>query len=373
MNSRSRQLAAGAAIIALAAACGFQSQALRQTRRTQLTHQSVGYSADVPPVVTFVTVSLGGFRGIISDLLWLRASRLQEERRFVELVQLSGWVTRLEPHNPEVWTFHAWNLAYNVSVMMSRPEDRWRWILNGIEMLRDQGVPLNPRNATIHRELGWIFQHKLGYDGDPGHAYYRTDWARRIAPCLGGGGSRPAPSSPAATELESRFKMEVKTMAEIEARFGRIDWRVPMAQSLYWGWKGLAFADDRERLPCRRMVYVSLMEMARRQGRLLGDPQSENWTFAVAPSTAVIEPTLDFIEETMAEHRFNGIRYAYMGLLRDAMRIRVAEKRNADALRIYARFTAFLSGKTDAPLPTFQEALAADDALFERLLLSAGF
>ena len=126
--------------------------------------------------------------------------------------------------------------------------------------------------------------------------------------------------------------MDAETMAEIEDNFGRIDWRVPMAQSLFWGWKGLAFADDREKLPCRRMVYVSLMEMTRRQGRLAGDPLAEGWTFAAAPNTALLESTLDFIEETMEEHRFNGIRYAYMGLLRDGMHIRAAEGRDADDL-----------------------------------------
>ena len=121
------------------------------------------------------------------------------------------------------------------------------------------------------------------------------------------------------------------------------------------------------------MVYVSLMEMARRHGRLAGEPLAEGWEFAAAPNTAVLEPTLDFIEESMAEHRFNGIRYAYMGLLRDGMHIRVAEDRAEDARRIYARFTRFFSGKTDATLPTFEEALAADYDVFERLLVSAGF
>ena len=165
MNGKLKQLAAAAAIVALVAACGAQSRALRETRRTRLAHHGASYSADVPPAVTFVTVTLGGFRGMIADLLWLRASRLQEERRYVELVQLSGRITKLEPHMPEVWSFHAWNMAYNISVMMARPEDRWRWVLNGIELLRDEGVPLNPRSAMIHRELGWIFQHKLGKIG----------------------------------------------------------------------------------------------------------------------------------------------------------------------------------------------------------------
>lgn len=373
MNARIRQLAAGAAIVALVASCGLQSRALRETRRTRLTQRSASYSADVPPAVTFVTVTLSGFRGMIADLLWLRASQLQEDRRYVELVQLSGWITTLEPHIPEVWVFHAWNLAYNVSVMMSRPEDRWRWVLNGIELLRDEGLPLNPRSATLHRELGWIFQHKLGTDGDPVNALFRTEWARQIAAYLGEGGAPPEADSLVASELESRFKLDVETMTELEENFGRIDWRVPMAHSLFWGWKGLAFANDAEQLLCRRMVYVSLIEMARRQGRLLGDPLAEDWHYAAAPNTVLLEPALDFIEETLEEHRFNGIRYAYVGLLRDAMRIRAAQGREADARSIYERFVRFFTGKTTATIPTFEETLTAGDETFERLLVSAGF
>ncbi len=35
------------------------------------------------PLVTFATVVLGGFRGIIADILWLRATYLQDEGRFL--------------------------------------------------------------------------------------------------------------------------------------------------------------------------------------------------------------------------------------------------------------------------------------------------
>jgi hypothetical protein len=94
-----------------------------------------------PPLVVFTTVALGGFRGIIADLLWMRAIRLQEEgSKVFELVQLSDWIGKLEPHLATVWVFNAWNLAYNISILFPDPEDRWRWVNAGLRLLRDEGL-----------------------------------------------------------------------------------------------------------------------------------------------------------------------------------------------------------------------------------------
>ncbi len=358
--------------VALMVASGIQSRALRAERHGPLGNTSMGYSAEVPPMITFVGVALGGFRGVIADLLWLRVSRMQEERRFVELVQLSDWITKLEPHMAEVWVFHAWNMSYNVSVLMSRPEDKWRWVQNGIELLRDEGIPLNPRSATLHRELGWIFQHKLGMEGDRASGYYRKDFAREISAYLGEGGSIPGEDGILASELEALAKVDTTTMAEIENEFGKIDWRMPMAHSLYWGWKGLKLAGENEQLPCRRMVYTSLVEMARRTGILVGDLSDEQYEFRARPNTVLIDPTVEFIEETMAKHDFSGIRFAYVGLLREAMHIRLSEGREAEARRLYGKMIAFFKGKTERQLPSFEQALVADDMVYESLMSSAG-
>src|SRR5215813_902570 len=53
---------------------------------------------NAPPVLAFTTVALGGFRGLISNALWIRANDLQEEDKFFEMAQLAEWITALEPH-----------------------------------------------------------------------------------------------------------------------------------------------------------------------------------------------------------------------------------------------------------------------------------
>src|SRR5437867_11259958 len=95
---------------------------------------------NAPPILAFTTVALGGFRGLIANALWIRATDLQDEDKFFEMVQLADWITKLQPHFVTVWVHQAWNMAYNISVKFSNPYDRWLWVQRGIELLRDGGV-----------------------------------------------------------------------------------------------------------------------------------------------------------------------------------------------------------------------------------------
>lgn len=47
---------------------------------------------NAPPALAFVTVALGGFRGLIANVLWMRASDLQQDEKFFEMVQLADWI-----------------------------------------------------------------------------------------------------------------------------------------------------------------------------------------------------------------------------------------------------------------------------------------
>jgi hypothetical protein len=77
-------------------------------------------------------------------------------------------------------------MAYNISVAIpaSQPDQRWRWVRNGYELLRDKGIPTNPKSIRLYRELARIFQHKLGGVSDDVHKYYKLQFASEIAPLL---------------------------------------------------------------------------------------------------------------------------------------------------------------------------------------------
>ena len=62
-------------------------------------------------MLAFTTQVLGGFRGLIANALWIRATQLQEDDKYFEMVQLADWITKLEPHFVQVWLVQSWNMA----------------------------------------------------------------------------------------------------------------------------------------------------------------------------------------------------------------------------------------------------------------------
>ena len=140
---------------------------------------------NAPPQLSLFVVVLGGFRGLLADVLFLRAQRMQEQERFFELVQLANWVVDLQPRFTNATAFLAWNLAYNISVNFSAPSERWRWVQAGYELIRDQAIPYNPDDPDLYWELGWIFQHKMGMNLDNAHQTYKQQLALQMIETLG--------------------------------------------------------------------------------------------------------------------------------------------------------------------------------------------
>ncbi len=143
---------------------------------------------NIPPSLAFATIATGAFRGLLVDILWMRADKLKEEGQFFDARQLAEWITILQPRFASVWEFHAWNMAYNISVAIpaTQPEQRWRWVKNGYELLRDQAIDkFKLKNLTLYRELGRIFQHKIGGVSDDAHKYYKLQLALAMEPLLG--------------------------------------------------------------------------------------------------------------------------------------------------------------------------------------------
>jgi hypothetical protein len=130
---------------------------------------------------------MGAFRGLVVDILWLRADKLKEEGQFFDAKQLAEWITVMQPRFAAVWDFHGWNMAYNISVAVpnTQPEERWRWVRNGYEIIRDKGIEKNPHSIILYRSLAWIFQHKISGVADDCHMYYKRELALAMRPLLG--------------------------------------------------------------------------------------------------------------------------------------------------------------------------------------------
>lgn len=352
---------------------------------------------NAPPLIAFTHIALGGFRGIAADLLWLRAIEMQDRGQFIELVTLADWITKLQPRMPAIWSFQAWNLAFNVSVMFERPEDRWRWVQHGIRLLRDEGLRYCPGQPRLYEELVWLFFFKIGEDLDEAHRHYKREWAREMERVLGGG--RPdfdalatAPATreallrdgparawvesmtaagldpwdarwldpahgPAgwraradgdpggrtwllhlrARELTATYKMPPDKLRAVDAEFGPFDWRLPDAHAVYWATQGLPFARTAyQQLSLQRRRYQSL-SAAFLRGRLVG---------ALGDGDLALSPNLDLLpavrrdyETAIAQNPHNEtVRTAYNYFYQNAIVIAFSYNRLDLTRRLYADY-----------------------------------
>ena len=141
---------------------------------------------NAPPSLAFATVAMGAFRGLVVDMLWIRAEKLKDKGEYFDAKQIAEWITTLQPRFADVWEFQGWNMAYNISSSMplSQPQERWRWIKNGIELLRDRGIEANPKAISLYRELARIFQHKIGFISDDAHKFYKLQLMEAMEPLV---------------------------------------------------------------------------------------------------------------------------------------------------------------------------------------------
>ena len=338
------------ALALLVILASWQSRRLAVSRRAGLPEAYTGYTSDVPPALTFVMVGLGGFRGIVSEVLWFRVSRLQEEGRYLELVQLAGWITLLDPHAAEAWIYNAWNLTYNVSIMMLRDEDRLRWVQNGIALLRDDGLRFNPREARLYRELAWLYQNKIGDTLDSAHVCYKFALAQTMAPLVKPGGTVNV--TPENRAKLATLRLDADRMVALEQRFGPFDWRLAEAHAVYWASQGLEYATGTERMMCRRGVYQPLM-LCVFKGRFTGDLSKNQWQ--TAGNLAFATASADFMAETLAEFPSKTLSMVYIRYLLIAIRLLEHEGVDEQARALYVHLTHALPpliGK-----PTFEDII----------------
>ena len=189
--------------------------------------------ASAPAMTEGALAAFGGIRSIIAEVVWFRADRLQDEGRYVELAQLASTLSYLEPHTPEVWSYAAWNLAYNISIMMPTYEDRWRWVYAAICLIRDKGLVINPTESELYRELAWLFELKLGTNLDMGSPVYRAKWRETV-------------EDVARRNAWEELRMDKKVMDEVTRDYGMSDIADPMYSAVYWAHIGRVVSKKKE-------------------------------------------------------------------------------------------------------------------------------
>ena len=310
-----------------------------------------GQIKNAPPLVAFTTIALGSFRGLIADLLWFRATGLQAKGNNYEMVQLASWITELQPTFSGATAFLAWNMAYNISVTCSDFGDRWRWVNEGIQLLRDKAIEYNPEDPSLYKNLAFFFQHKMGNIMDDANLYYKNQLAIQMGEVIGNRhdfaewakaptneraflavygadphylaglkaagladyealyqyfrthkGTLPEAFSKELTPellagmdlalrsrwLTDKFKLDPARMARLDEKYGQLEWRLPEAQAIYWAEVGLEKIPSHTDINVERVITQSLYE-AFRSGRLLQTAPDDYATIILAPNLDLVD------------------------------------------------------------------------------------
>jgi len=300
---------------------------------------------NAPPVLAFTTVALGGFRGLISNALWIRANDLQEDDKYFEMAQLADWITKLEPHFVQVWIVQAWNMAYNISVKFKDYPDRWRWVERGINLLRDDGLRYNPNETLLYRELAWFFQHKMGQTLDDANMYYKQEWVNEMSTVF----DKKEPNldelihpqtenqKERARLLREKYKMDPEFMKEVNGRYGPLEWRLPESHAIYWAALGLKKAQENpskikpdDLITLRRVIYQSML-LSFQRGRLVVNPFIKKFEFG--PNLEIVGKVSAAYEDAAKEDSANRdhILTAHRNFLRDAVYFLYVHNRLSDA------------------------------------------
>lgn len=260
---------------------------------------------NAPPLMVFTTVAMGGLSGLVADIMWLRASQLSEEGRYFEVVQLADWITKLEPRYTEIWAFHAWNMVFDITADLPYPEDRWRWILNGLSLLREEGMKYNSGDPELYWNIGWIFQNKIAGSTDDAHIYYKLRLAEDMDKLLGGGfpdivalASDPAKLR----KMKEEYNLQPEIMQEVDLLYGPLDWRLAETHALYWAHRGLKKGGSQGNVACERMLYQSVAAQFI-NGRLI---------FRTSHESFLTAPRLDMLDKAIAVYRQAMNRYSQL-------------------------------------------------------------
>jgi len=219
-RDRLTQACAGVVLIGTTAVCGnVLPRLMAVSDKHVLRYTDVGIDG-APPIVALGT-AIGALRGVIVDYLWIKVHMNKQKGLYYEVMADADLITKLQPRFSAVWAFHGHNMAYNISVAHNTDEERWEWVKQGIDLIRNRGLRYNPNDLQLHRELSFFFAHKIEGVSDDAHLYYKRELAREWNEVLG-----PPPSS-----WQQRIDW-MKMVADVPASFDVLVRDIPAVETL---------------------------------------------------------------------------------------------------------------------------------------------
>jgi hypothetical protein len=116
---------------------------------------------DIDPASETIKLATLGLRGVAVQVLWEKSNTFKMKKDWANLAATLEQIIRLEPHFSKVWYFQGWNLSYNVSVEFDDYRERYRWVIKGIEFLKN-GIRYNRNDPILYRDVAWFIAQKIG-------------------------------------------------------------------------------------------------------------------------------------------------------------------------------------------------------------------
>jgi hypothetical protein len=129
----------------------------------------------------FIAV-LGGFRSVISDLLFIDAHAAWERTDWTNLLLRLRQATELQPHAIMFWDIAGWHMAWNASIAAENdasqaPAARLRSTHEYIELGRDflnRGIANNPHKPQLYEALARLERDRLHDHAAAAENFYKA-------------------------------------------------------------------------------------------------------------------------------------------------------------------------------------------------------
>jgi hypothetical protein len=116
---------------------------------------------EIDPASETMKLATLGMRGVAVTILWGKANHYKKTESWTNFQASLKQIARLQPNFISVWQYQAWNTSYNLSVEFDDYNDRYRWVMRGIDFLKD-GLRYNKDEPRLLWDLGWFISQKIG-------------------------------------------------------------------------------------------------------------------------------------------------------------------------------------------------------------------
>jgi len=124
-------------------------------------HLSQAQLGQIDPASVTIKLATLGLRGVAANILWEKVTDYKMKKDWANLAATLNQITKVQPNFISVWSNQGWNLAYNVSASFDDYRERYRWVIKGIDFLKE-GAKYNEREPRLLWDLGWTISQKIG-------------------------------------------------------------------------------------------------------------------------------------------------------------------------------------------------------------------